>query len=47
MTQSVFNSFYQQLRKAMIDTVPVTAAPHGSGLGSQSFEVYDFSVDEV
>lgn len=36
-----------KLRKAMIDTVPVTAAPHGSGPGSQSFEVYDFSVDEL
>ena len=31
----------------MIDTVRATAAPHGSGPGSQSFEVYDLSVDEV
>ena len=31
----------------MIDTVPVTDAPHGSGIKSQLFEVYDLSVDEV
>lgn len=36
-----------ELIRAMIDAVPVTDAPHGSGIKSQSFEVYDLSVDEL
>lgn len=37
-----------QLRKAMIDTVPITAEPsQSSSPSSQEFEVYDLSFDEV
>ena len=37
-----------QLRKAMIDTAPITAQPpHSSGPSSQAFEIYDLSFDEV
>lgn len=43
----MFATVPPQLRKAMIDTVRVTAAPQGSGPRHQSFEVYDLSVDEV
>ncbi|KAJ7370232.1 Voltage-dependent calcium channel subunit alpha-2/delta-1 [Desmophyllum pertusum] len=37
-----------ELRKAMIDTAPITAqAPHSSGPSSQAFEIYDLSFDEL
>ncbi len=37
-----------QLRKAMIDTAPITAQPpKSSNPSSQAFEVYDLSFDEV
>ena len=31
----------------MIDTIRVTEQPYGRGPGSQTFEVYELSVDEV
>ncbi|CAH3179392.1 unnamed protein product [Porites evermanni] len=41
------NSNVLELRKAIIDTVPVSDSPHGSGIKSQSFEGYHLSVDQV
>ena len=39
--------FSAQLRKAIIDTVPASNSPHGSGIKSQSFEGYHLSEDQV
>ncbi|XP_068702890.1 voltage-dependent calcium channel subunit alpha-2/delta-1-like isoform X2 [Montipora foliosa] len=47
-TESTQNdSKIEELRKAMIDTIRVTEQPYGRGPGSQTFEVYELSVDEL